>query len=177
MNGKNRRWCLFSRHRFAYNLSSFLTKGNNNVQLATIDEAIKQRKEEIARLEAEKQQAVKRQQALDNLRTQVTEYAVENDLTLQDVFAALEKDIEKWVKSLRNESEGIHQHLKSYYARVLSEDGPGTVKKQPPEPKLAAGLYTNPYNGEQILKKTRAPKELREWVLIYGLGTVETWRK
>lgn len=147
------------------------------MQLATIEEAIKQRKEEIARLEAEKAQAVQRQQALDNLRTRVSEYAADNNLTLQDVFAALEKDVEKWIKSLRHEPEGIHQHLKSYYARVLSEDGPATVKKQPPEPKLPAGLYTNPYNGEQILKKTRAPKALREWVQIYGLGTVETWRK
>lgn len=146
-------------------------------ELSHFDKLINGYKEEINRLEAERQQAEARQAALDGVKPLLDDYAQRHGLTRQDLFRVLEKDIEKWIKSLRGEPEGIHQHLKSYYTRVLSEGDTGPAPKQPPEPKLAAGLYTNPYTQEQVLKKTRAPRALREWVQVYGLGTVETWRK
>lgn len=147
------------------------------MNLTAIEHAIEQRKAEISRLQAEKIEAERREQALTGLKPMLDDYADKHDLSQGDLFRTLEKDIERWIKSLRGESEGIHQHLKSYFARVISEGDSEPVRSQPPEPKLPAGLYTNPYNQEQVLKKTRAPKVLREWVQIYGLGTVETWRK
>lgn len=147
------------------------------MNLTAIEHAIEERKEQIARLEAEKIKAEKREQALAGVKPLLDNYADQHDLSRGDLFRVLEKDIERWIKSLRGESEGIHQHLKSYFARVISEGDAEPVRRQPPEPKLPAGLYTNPYNQEQVLKKTRAPKALREWVQIYGLGTVEAWRK
>lgn len=143
-----------------------------------IERKLETYREELARLEQQRQDAERKQAVLKNIPHWLDDYCRQQGLERADVYRALEKDIEKWIKSRRGEAEGIHQHLKSYFARVLSEgDTVPERRQQPPEPKLPAGLYTNPYNGEQVIKKTRAPRELREWVQRYGLGAVETWRK
>ncbi len=146
--------------------------------LNNIEEKLEQYREELARLEQERQEAERKQAALDGVPAMLDHYCDQHDLQREDIYRVLEKDIERWIKSRRGETEGIHQHLKSYFARVISEgDTVPERRQQPAEPKLPAGLYTNPYNGEQVIKKTRAPRELREWVQRYGLGAVETWRK
>lgn len=144
----------------------------------SIDDQIAAYKEEIDRLEAERAKAQQKTAALNGIKPMLAEYCDQHDLKLNDAFRVLEKDIERWIKGQRGQREGIHQHLKSYFARIISEgDETFTPTQRPAEPQIAAGLYTNPYTKEQVIKKTRAPKELREWIQIYGLGAVETWRR
>lgn len=143
-----------------------------------IERKLEAYREKLAQLENRRQEAEQREAALNAVPRMLDQYCQTHGLQRVEIYQVLEKDIEKWIKSRRGEEEGIHQHLKSYFARVLSEgDTAGPRKPQPAEPKLPAGLYTNPYTGEQVIKKTRAPKELRQWVQRYGLGAVETWRK
>ncbi|MCH8552661.1 MAG: hypothetical protein LAT62_12035 [Natronospirillum sp.] len=143
-----------------------------------IDRKLEAYREKLALLETRRQDAERREAALDAVPRMLDQYCQTHGLQRADLYQVLEKDIEKWIKSRRGEEEGIHQHLKSYFARVLSEGDTVVSRQAPPaEPKLPAGLYTNPYSGEQVIKKTRAPKELRQWVQRYGLGAVETWRK
>ena len=143
-----------------------------------IERKLEQYREELTRLEQKRQDAEQQQKALAGVPALLDDYCRQHGLERADVYRVLEKDIERWIKARRGEQEGIHQHLKSYFARVISEGDTVPARRQaPPEPKLPAGLYTNPYNGEQVIKKTRAPRELREWVQRYGLGAVETWRK
>lgn len=144
----------------------------------SIDDQIAAYKEEIDRLETERAKAEQKAAALSGIKPMLTDYCTRHHLELSDVFRDLEKDIERWIKGQRNQREGIHQHLKSYFARIISEGDEIPAKAdKPTEPRIGAGLYTNPYTKEQVIKKTRAPKELREWIQIYGLGAVETWRR
>ncbi|MEX1057513.1 MAG: hypothetical protein WED11_07265, partial [Natronospirillum sp.] len=139
------------------------------MQLETIDQQISAFKEEIARLEAERAYARQTEAALNGIKPLLTDYCAQHSLQLSDLFQVMEKDIERWIKSQRAQPEGIHQHLKSYFARIISEgDNVPSARQAKPEPKIAAGLYTNPYTQEQVIKKTRAPKELREWIQVYG---------
>lgn len=144
---------------------------------STIDQKLELYRSELERL-IEAKEALEAQEAnAQKVITDLEAACAANDMKLEDVFRRLEKKIERWIKSRNQDEEGIHQHLKSYYARVISEGARSTPRVRKAEPKLPTGTYVNPYTQETAEKRTRTPAILTEWVGVYGLGTVETWRR
>ncbi|MFY0665573.1 MAG: hypothetical protein JXQ97_13185 [Natronospirillum sp.] len=144
---------------------------------SSIDQKLELYRSELKRLEEAKLALAKKEADTLKVITDLEAACAANDMKLDDVFRLLEKKIERWIKSRSHDEEGIHQHLKSYYARVISEGAREPKRARKPEPKLLTGVYVNPYTQESAEKRTRTPAVLTEWVSVYGLGTVETWRR
>ncbi|WLD57582.1 hypothetical protein NFC81_12795 [Salinispirillum sp. LH 10-3-1] len=144
---------------------------------SSIDKKLELYRSELQRLQEAKHALEQKEASAQQVIADLEAACAANDMKLDDVFRRLEKKIERWIKSRSQDEEGIHQHLKSYYARVISEGARETKRARKPEPKLQTGTYVNPYTQETAEKRTRTPAALTEWVSVYGLGTVETWRR
>lgn len=147
------------------------------MSISALDQKLDMYRSELKRLEEARTAIAEKEERTQKIITDMEDACKALDIPVEEIFRRLEKRIERWIKSRSNEDEGIHQHLKSYYARVISEGHKEKANARPAEPKLPTGTYLNPYTQETLEKRTRTPAQLSEWVSIYGLGTVETWRR
>lgn len=145
-----------------------------------IDQQIQQYQAELDALKQAKAAALKKEEGfalyMDLLQNLQRDYELSED----DIFNRRSVQIGEWITTQlpRLNKSALLARLEKFIGERLKQQArkkPLTGRPQPAR-ELPPGQYRHPLKLETLEKKTRAPRELNQWVIENGLETVLSWK-
>lgn len=145
-----------------------------------IDQQIQQYQSELEQLKQQKAAALKKEEGFDRYIQLLDELKNDYGLVEEDIFNRRSVQIGEWITTSlpRLNKSALLSRLEKFISERLKQQARRKPAKGRPQParELPPGQYRNPLKMETLEKKTRAPKELNEWVIENGLETVLSWK-
>jgi len=145
-----------------------------------IDRQIKQYQAELEELKQAKADALKKEEGFDQYLALLETLKRDYQLTEEDIFNRRSVKIGDWITTQlpRLNKSALLARLEKFIGDRLKQQArkkPLTGRPQPAR-ELPPGQYRHPLKLETLEKKTRAPRELNQWVTENGLETVLSWK-
>ncbi|GGX65131.1 hypothetical protein [Saccharospirillum salsuginis] len=145
-----------------------------------IQEQIQQYEAALAELKKAKETALKKEEGFSLYFSYLETLEKEYGITEEDIFSRRSVQIGDWVTNTlpRFRNSALMKRLEKFIGDRLKQQERKTVGvgRGQPAKDLPPGTYRHPMSLEKIQKKTRAPKELNNWVIENGLEKVRSWR-
>lgn len=145
-----------------------------------IDQQIQQYQAELEQLKQAKALALKKEEGFDQYLQLLNTLQRDYDLTEEDIFNRRSVQIGEWITNHlpRLSKSALLIRLEKFIGDRLKQQArkkPLTGRPQPAR-ELPPGSYRHPLKLETLEKKTRAPRQLNQWVIDNGLDTVLSWK-
>lgn len=145
-----------------------------------IDQQIQQYQAELEELKQAKAAALKKEEGFEQYFALLETLERDYQLTEEDIFNRRSVKIGDWITTHlpRLNKSALLARLEKFIGDRLKQQ----ARKKPlagrPQPArdLPPGQYRHPLKLETLEKKTRAPRELNQWVTENGLETVLSWK-
>ena len=146
-----------------------------------IDQQIEEHQALIAKLEAEKQDRLKKMEGIEAFQKTMSDIAQQYRVSERELLLPKQGMIAEWIIGMAKDEfpPQLYRDLESHFARRIKA-GQKTRKAKKPasnEPKVPTGLYVNPETGKSVEKIKRSPRMLLDWINEYGVERVLTWHK
>lgn len=143
-----------------------------------LDKEIELHKKKIAELEQLKLDQEKKIEGFNEFDQTIKRLCNQMALTEAELYVSRGDQILAWIEHLsKAEQPGrIYESLKKHFEKVLKKEGRKEKVSSLPKPKLPVGRYKNPATHEAIEKIKRNPRQLDEWIKLYGFEVVRTWK-
>lgn len=145
-----------------------------------IEEQIQQYETALAELKKAKEMAMKKEEGFSLYFSYLETLEREYGITEEDIFSRRSVQIGDWITNTlpRFRNSALMKRLEKFISDRLKQQERKTIGKGRGQPAkdLPPGTYRHPMSLEKIQKKTRAPKELNNWVIENGLEKVRSWR-
>lgn len=143
-----------------------------------IDEEIRFHEQEIQRIKDNLEEANRREEGFERLNDAIHEVLDEYGITWNEFLARQSIVLGDFITGeAKQRCPDLLKRLSTHFLKEKEREARKKSSKLQPKSgaKLVAGAYRHPLTLETVVKKTRTPQQLNEWVAENGIEKVQGW--